>query len=84
MKCLDHVVPRVEFGRNSFRNLVSCCIECDSAKKEHSAADYLRSLYRFGRLTSIKLNKRLRALNDLAAGKLRPLFHRDGARDGSR
>lgn len=74
MKCQDHLVPRVEWGRNSYRNLVSCCMECNSAKKEHSAADYLRSLYRDGRLTSIELNKQLRALNDLAAGKLRPAF----------
>lgn len=72
MKCLDHVVPRVQFGRNSYRNLVSCCMECNSAKKERSAADYLRSLYRDGRLTAIELNKQLRALNDLASGKLRP------------
>jgi HNH endonuclease len=78
MKCLDHVIPRVQFGRNSYRNLVSCCMECNSAKKEHSAADYLRSLYRDGRLTAIELNKRLRALNDLAAGKLRPMLPSQG------
>lgn len=79
MKCLDHVVPRVEWGRNSYRNLVSCCMECNSAKKEHSAADYLRSLYRDGRLTATELNKRLRTLNDLAAGKLRPVLPTDKA-----
>ena len=72
MKCLDHVVPRVHFGRNSYRNLVSCCMECNSSKKERSAAEYLRWLYRQGRLTAIELTKQLRALNDLAAGKLRP------------
>ena len=47
-------------------------MECNSAKKEHSAADHLRSLYRDGRLTATELNKRLRVLNDLATGKLRP------------
>jgi hypothetical protein len=75
MKCLDHVIPRVQLGRNSYRNLVSCCMECNSGKKEHSAADYLRSLYRDGRLTASELAKRLRALKDLAAGKLRPPAH---------
>jgi 5-methylcytosine-specific restriction endonuclease McrA len=30
VQCLDHVVPRVRFGRNSYRNLVSCCIECNA------------------------------------------------------
>lgn len=70
--CLDHVVPRACSGRNSYRNLVSCCMECNSAKGDRSAPDFLRSLYRDGRLTAIELNKQLRALNDLAAGKLRP------------
>src|SRR6266849_9446256 len=32
VRCLDHVVPRVRFGRNSYRNLVSCCLECNSRK----------------------------------------------------
>ena len=82
MKCLDHVIPRVQFGRNSYRNLVSCCMECNSAKKEHSAADYLRSLYRDGRLTATELNKRLRALNDLATGKLRPELSNQGHAGG--
>ena len=30
VQCLDHVVPRVRFGRNSYRNLVSCCLQCNS------------------------------------------------------
>lgn len=72
VRCLDHVVPRVRFGRNSYRNLVSCCIECNSRKKDLAAADFLRTLYRKGRLTAAELDARLRALKDLAAGKLRP------------
>jgi hypothetical protein len=70
--CLDHVVPRVRFGRNSYRNLVSCCIECNSRKGDRPARDFLRTLYRQGRLTPAELDARLRALKDLAAGKLRP------------
>src|SRR5260370_10981705 len=27
VQCLNHVVPRVRFGRNSYRNLVSSCIQ---------------------------------------------------------
>jgi 5-methylcytosine-specific restriction endonuclease McrA len=73
MKCLDHVVPRVRRGRNSYRNLVSCCVDCNSQKGERSAADFLRSLYRERRLTAAELAARLRALDALAAGKLRPL-----------
>jgi 5-methylcytosine-specific restriction endonuclease McrA len=72
VRCLDHVVPRVRFGRNSYRNLVSCCIECNTRKGDRPAADFLRTLYRLGRLTPAELDARLRALKDLAAGKLRP------------
>ena len=69
---LDHVVPRVRFGRNSYRNLVSCCLECNSRKGDRPARDFLRTLYRLGRLTAAELDGRLRALKHLAAGKLRP------------
>ena len=72
VRCLDHVVPRVRCGRNSYRNLVSCCIECNTGKCDRSAADFLRMLYRKGRLTAAELDGRLLALKDLAAGKLRP------------
>jgi 5-methylcytosine-specific restriction endonuclease McrA len=71
--CLDHVVPRVQLGRNSYRNLVSCCLECNSQKGERPAEDFLRSLYRERRLTAAELAARLRALDALASGKLRPL-----------
>src|SRR5229473_6186872 len=73
VQCLDHVVPRARFGRNSYRNLVSCCIECNSRKSDRPAPDFLRTLYRLGRLTAAELDGRLRASKDLAAGKLRPV-----------
>lgn len=71
-RCLDHVVPRVRKGRNSYRNLVSACTECNSQKAARRAANFLRWLYREGRLTAAELKGRLRALVGLAAGKLRP------------
>ncbi len=71
-RCLDHVVPLAEFGRNSYRNLVSCCLECNSQKGERSAEEFLRGLYRERRLSDAELTGRLRALDDLAAGKLIP------------
>ncbi len=72
LRCLDHVVPLARMGRNSYRNLVSCCVECNTQKGETAAEDFLRSLYRDGRLTAAELTRRLRALKALAAGKLRP------------
>jgi 5-methylcytosine-specific restriction endonuclease McrA len=72
VRCMDHVVPLARWGRNSYRNLVSCCLECNSQKGEKPAEDFLRWLYRERRLTGRELAGRLRALGALAAGKLRP------------
>lgn len=72
VQCLDHVVPRARSGRNSYRNLVSSCVECNSTKGMIRAEDFLRSLYRKRRLTDAELNGRLRAIDALAAGKLHP------------
>lgn len=72
VRCIDHVVPLAQSGRNSYRNLVSCCLECNSRKGERPADDFLRWLYRERRLTAAELAGRVRALEALAAGKLRP------------
>lgn len=73
-RVLDHVVPQARGGTNSYRNLVSCCAECNSQKGESGAEDFLRTLYRQRRLTSAELESRLRALEALAAGELRPVL----------
>lgn len=73
VRCLDHVVPRSRLGSNSYRNLVSCCIECNTSKGDMAAPDFLRSLYRKGRLTAKEVDGQLQALKDLAAGKRRPV-----------
>ncbi len=70
--CLDHVVPQARLGSNSYRNLVSSCVECNSQKGEKPADDFLRRLYRDRHLTAAELAARLRAIDALAAGKLRP------------
>jgi 5-methylcytosine-specific restriction endonuclease McrA len=72
LKCVDHVVPRTQSGRNSYRNLVSACLECNAQKGERPAEDFLRWLYRERRLTAAELSGRVRALDALASGKLRP------------
>jgi hypothetical protein len=73
-RCLDHVVPLARGGSNSYRNLVSCCVECNAQKRQTVADDFLRSLCRQRRLTAAELADRLRALDALAAGKLRPIL----------
>ncbi len=74
-RCIDHVIPRVRMGRNGYRNLVSSCAECNSQKGERRAEDFLRWLYREGRLESSELKERLRALEKLASGKMRPVVN---------
>lgn len=70
--CLDHVVPQAKRGRNSYRNLVSCCLDCNSRKGDRSAGDHLRRLLREGRVTPGEFNGRQRALKALGDGRLRP------------
>ena len=81
VRCLDHVVPQVRRGSNSYRNLVSACAECNSQKGETAAEGFLRSLYRDGRLTASEFTGRLRAVEALAAGKLRPALRSEDAKD---
>jgi 5-methylcytosine-specific restriction endonuclease McrA len=81
-RCLDHVVPRAASGQHSYRNLVSSCLECNTQKRVRSAADFLRWLYRERRLTADELAGRLRALDALMAGRLRPAVGKCAAKDG--
>jgi 5-methylcytosine-specific restriction endonuclease McrA len=59
-------------GLNSYRNLVSCCMECNVRKGETAANDYLRWLYRAQKLAPSEFRGRLQAVKDLKAGKVRP------------
>ena len=72
LECLDHVVPRARVGCNSYRNLVSACMECNSQKGEQPAEEYLRWLFREHRLGAAELRDRFQALELLASGELRP------------
>jgi hypothetical protein len=82
LECLDHVVPRVKLRCNSYRNLVSSCMECNSQKGERPAEEYLRWLFREHRLGAAELNERFRALELLASGKLRPALASQGREGG--
>jgi 5-methylcytosine-specific restriction endonuclease McrA len=73
LECLDHVVPRARVGCNSYRNLVSACMECNAQKGEQPADEYLRWLFREHRLGAAELRGRFEALEMLGAGKLRPV-----------
>lgn len=83
IRCLDHVVPQAKLGDNSWRNLVSCCQDCNFKKNDLRAADFLRWLHRERRLTNVELAARFRALDALAAGKLRPCLPESVLRQGA-
>ncbi len=69
-RVLDHVFrPK---GDNSYRNLVAACKSCNSQKDNLPAEDFVRHLYRKGRLNEVELEQRLGALQQLAAGNLKP------------
>jgi len=72
LECLDHVVPHAQLGCNSYRNVVSSCMECNARKGERPAEEFLRWLFREHRLSAAELRGRFRALELLAEGKLRP------------
>jgi len=84
LECLDHVVPRARVGCNSYRNLVSACMECNAQKGERPAEEYLRWLFREHRLGAAELRGRFEALELLAAGKLRPALPVGEGEPGSR
>ena len=81
-QCLDHVVAQIHSGGNSYRNLVACCVECNARKAHKPAPDLLCRLFRERRLTAAILASRLRALEALGAGKLRPRLPKTALRLG--
>jgi hypothetical protein len=68
----DHVIPLAQGGDSSYRNVVACCLECNATKGGRPAADFLRQLFRSGRLSSSDLDSRLAALDSLRRGHLIP------------
>jgi biotin operon repressor len=68
----DHVVASAHGGDNTFRNIVACCFDCNSRKRNRPAAEFLRELYRTARLSDDELDARLIALETLQSGQLVP------------
>jgi hypothetical protein len=68
---IEHVVSRPD-GNNSYRNVVAACLNCNNRKSSTSAEDFLRGLYREGFLGAGEFEDRLRALEQLRQGLLKP------------
>jgi hypothetical protein len=69
---LDHVVPLVKGGDNTYRNVVVSSHDINALKQDQEAGDFLRGLYRKGMLSASELEGRMAALHALKAGELVP------------
>ncbi len=69
---LDHVLPQLNGGDNSYRNIVATCHKCNTRKQSTEATDFLRALYRKGMISENEFEGRLSALEALSKGELKP------------
>lgn len=70
---IEHVISRPA-GNNTYRNLVAGCRECNNRKNDTSAEDFLRLLYRESVLSGAEFKDRLKSLELLRSGGLKPTF----------
>ena len=73
-RVLDHVVPRGSGGDNSYRNLVTACADCNSAKRNVDAQKFLLHLKRQRIMNNTQYLLRCAALSALQRGRLKPVF----------
>lgn len=69
---LDHMISQVNTGKNSYRNIVATCHECNSTKTGKNGDDFVRLLYRKGTINSKELENRLNAIEKLKNGEIKP------------
>lgn len=71
---LDHLIPQVVNVDNSYRNIVAVCHECNSKKSGSNANDFVRKLYRDGVLSQKELEDRLKEIEVVKSGQLKPVI----------
>lgn len=70
---VDHVTAQADLaGGHSYRNVVACCFDCNSRKREGDVLGFLRELYREGLLGTNEHARRREAVDELRAGRLVP------------
>jgi 5-methylcytosine-specific restriction endonuclease McrA len=69
---LDHAVSRINGTDHSYRNIVASCHDCNTSKQSLAPSDFLRVLYRKGRLSAAELEERISALEQLQSGHCTP------------
>jgi len=70
---VDHVTAQAATtGGHSYRNVVACCFDCNSRKRDGDVLGFLRDLYREGLLGTEEHTRRREAVDELRAGRLVP------------
>ncbi|MBU1868983.1 MAG: HNH endonuclease [Candidatus Omnitrophica bacterium] len=69
---LDHVIPQKNSTDNSYRNIVASCLRCNALKQGNSAENHIRLLYRDDLLDEDEFNNRIKALEALKNGLIKP------------
>lgn len=69
---LDHLISQVNSGKNSYRNIVATCHECNSTKTGKNGEDFIRLIYRKGTISADELENRLIAMEKIKNGEIKP------------
>lgn len=69
---LDHLTSQGNAGKNSYKNIVAACHECNSSKTGKNGEDFVRLLYRKGIISSTELENRLDTIERLRNGDIKP------------
>ncbi|MBT3187765.1 MAG: HNH endonuclease [Anaerolineae bacterium] len=69
---LDHVISQLNGGGNGYRNIVASCHQCNRKKQGGSAENHIRLLRRKHLLNEKEFEARMRALEALDDGLLKP------------
>lgn len=70
---MEHVISR-PVGNNNYRNVVASCLGCNNRKNDIPVEQFLVRLYREGFLSEQEFEERTRALQQLQAGEMKPIF----------
>ena len=69
---LDHVIPQVNSGNNSYKNIVASCYDANSMKNDKPAEEFIRYLYKEEILSLSEFQELKEKITKLQTGELKP------------
>ncbi|HWQ02981.1 MAG TPA: HNH endonuclease [Candidatus Nitrosotenuis sp.] len=79
-RTLDHLEPRHLGINHGYRNIVACCLDCNTEKGAKTARRFFRDLHRYGVLSRREYRSRMFALKAVQAGRVKPILSSYGRR----